>query len=559
MLQMLNNTTEARKVFAKRSAKAWQNYFDTKGLLPDITLSPEQLAVVQQDEDQLLINGSAGSGKSITLLYKLLKVMEQESERKRILYCSFNLTLIEDARKRYHQSSKYEELNAKHTLHMNTFHYMAARLLKEIGLSQADVIRTNLNEINRHEDNMKRRTMILMQNFMDSKEHQELLPEQRLYQTHRGSFLMDEILWMKANGYITEEKYCSKETERSGRGQNPRLTFEQRKIIFQLYKKYHEMRDQQFHGRLDLEDYALLLLKHMEEIPESLKYDYIFVDEVQDLQPMQLKSLVLLTKKSIILSGDTKQRIYKRSTHSYRELGLEIEGRKNRKLRTNYRSTKEIMNLASSIKFIDVEHDREDDQKFVREGPKPEIRFYKEYSFLNRYLIKQIKEIREVEPKASIAIIHRYDGNLNGINRCPVRLALSREFALISTEQYGRRFDYDQIRKPIFYTDAFSVKGLEFDYVFILHFDREHFPNKARIDELAKQSNGDMLSKTFLQDEAMIRNDEKKLLYVSLTRAKQKAVLLYVGKNEFFISPFVRDFESNQFESYGFSKTKFTK
>lgn len=558
-VQTLTEKSEKRKKFALRSAKAWQNYFDMTGLLPDISLSPEQIAVVQQEEDQLLINGSAGSGKSLTLLYKLLKVMEQELSGKRILYCSFNYTLIQDALKRYRQSTKYEELKGKHTLHMNTFHYMAAQILQEIGFEQAEVIQTNLKEIHRHEDNMTRRTMVLIENFMDSEEHKNLPVEQRLYQTHKGTFLMDEILWMKANGYITKEKYCSKDTERSGRGNNPRLTLDQRGTIFHLYKEYHKMRERQFHGVLDLEDYALLLLKHMEEIPDSLKYDYIFVDEVQDLQPMQLKALVQLAKKSIVLSGDSKQRIYKRSPYSYRELGLEIEGRKNRKLRTNYRSTKEIMDLASSIQFLDVENDREDDQKFVRRGPKPEIRQYKDYHGLNRYLIKEIKDIRKNEPKASIAIIHRHDGDVSRIDNCPVRQALSREFSLITTEQYGRLFDYNKERKPIFYTDAFSVKGLEFDYVFILHFDRDYYPNKKRIQELDNRTSGDKMSRTYLADEDMIHNDEKKILYVAITRARNKVTLFFTGEKSFHISPFVRDFYSSQFESHGFAKTKFSK
>ena len=484
--------------------------------------------------------------------------MEQETTPKRILYGSFNITLIEDAKKRYRQSRKYDELKDKHTLHMNTFHYMAAKLLQEIGLANAQVIKTNLNEIKKHEDMITRRTMVLMENFMESTEHKMLPQEQRLYQTHKGTFLMDEILWMKANGYITEEQYCSRKLERTGRGNNPRLTHEQRKTIFHLYKEYHKMRDQYFHGVYDLEDYALLLLKHMEEIPDTLKYDYIFIDEVQDLQPMQLKALVKLTKKSIVLSGDSKQRIYKRSPYSYRELGLEIEGRKNRKLRTNYRSTKQIMSLASQLEFLDVENDREDDQKFVREGVKPEIRYYKESHTINRYLIKEIKEIRNRDPKASIAIIHRHDGNLNGFTQCEVRAALMREFSLITTEQYGKHFDYERSRKPIFYTDAFSVKGLEFDYVFILHFDREHYPNKQRIDELNKRSN-DKNSKGYLIDEDMIRNDEKKILYVVLTRARNKAVLLFTGPREFAISPFVRDFYSKDYEAIGFSKTKFSK
>jgi len=75
LMQPTINLHKKRLDFAKKSARAWQNYFDAHGLLPNITLSAEQISVVQQEEEQMLINGSAGSGKSLTLLYKLLKVM----------------------------------------------------------------------------------------------------------------------------------------------------------------------------------------------------------------------------------------------------------------------------------------------------------------------------------------------------------------------------------------------------------------------------------------------------------------------------------------------------
>lgn len=543
-MQMTTDLQEKRMKFAKRSARAWQNYFDAHGLLPNITLSPEQIAVVQQEEDQMLINGSAGSGKSLTLLYKLLKIMDQENEPRRILYCSFNTTLIEDAKKRVRQSEKFHQIKYKHTLHMTTFHNAAAGILREIGLSNSKFLRVDLDNLRKYEDQIIRRTIALVVNFMESPEYQGLPAEQKLYKTHAGTFLMEEILWMKANGFITEEQYL--ECERAGRGSNPRLTKEQRKTIFHLYKKYHEMLKEKFHEHLDLEDYALELLKYSEDIPESLKYDYIFVDEVQDLQAMQLKALVSIHKRSIVVSGDPKQRIYKRSPFSYRELGLHIEGRKNKNLKTNYRSTKQIMQLANSITFLDEENDRMDNQKFVREGEKPVIQYFEQIKRLTSHIIKEIKEIQRDDPSASIAVIHRHDVNRNGENQCPVKAALNQNFNVITTSQYAKGFNLDHVKKPIFFTDAFSVKGLEFDYVFLIHFDRDHYPSKKRIEDLDKRA-GKSKGDSYYNDYDAIFNDEKKVLYVAITRARKQVQLLYSGSSSKSISQFVRDFEKNAF------------
>ncbi|MDG4658200.1 UvrD-helicase domain-containing protein [Ectobacillus antri] len=544
------NTHEKRLSFAKKSARAWQNYFDARNLLPGINLSPEQIAVVMQEEDQMLINGSAGSGKSLTLLYKLLKVMEQENEPRRILYCSFNTTLIEDAKKRRDQSERYQELKGKHTLHMNTFHNIAADILKEIGFQNAEYMRVSLANLKSKEEQITRRTMALVRSFMSSPAHEALPTEQKLYKTHADSFLKDEILWMKANGIITEEAYL--ECERSGRGSNPRLTKEQRKTIFALYQEYQAFLKRDFHNHLDLEDYALLLLAHIEDIPESLKYDYIFVDEVQDLQAMQLKALVKLAKKSLIVSGDPKQRIYKRSPFSYRALGLFIEGRKTRNLNVNYRSTKQIMKLASSIQFMDEENDRRDDVQYVREGEKPIIAYCGTTVKQNKYIIGQIELLRKTEPNASIAVIHRHDSDSDAVRRCPVYSELQRHFHVITANDYGRHFDLNSVRKPIFYTDAYSIKGLEFDYVFVIHFDRQHYPNEKRLQELERLAGG-RTGSNYEADEEQIRNDEKKLLYVSITRAKKRVWLTYTGEDFKKISPFVRDMYLSDFEAHGFN------
>src|SRR5690625_1865173 len=126
--------------------------------------------------------------------------------------------------------------------------------------------------------------------------------------------------------------------------------------------------------QLDMEDYALELLKELyfnENAP--YKYDHILVDEFQDLQPMQIKSLVKLTRQTITLAGDEKQQIYKRSPLSYKQLNLRLNRRTNQRLSQNFRSTKQIMKFAQEIKFLDVDNIREDDQLFIRNGPRPKV------------------------------------------------------------------------------------------------------------------------------------------------------------------------------------------
>lgn len=534
----------------------WNEFIKNGTLLDGIKLSREQLAVVHTQERQLLINGSAGSGKSITLLGRMFKVMA-EPEPSRILYVSFNPTLMQDANKRCMQSPIFRDLKDAHTIHFYTYHFMVSRLLKESGIMEVEQLEMSTHKLDKFDDLAQRRCKSFTEKYIQTPEYARLPTDRKLYNTHFDRFLLEEFLWMKANGYVTEELYLN--CERAGRGINPRLTKEQRYTVFQMFTAYHRHREETYGKDYDPEDYALLLLKNMDRLPDGLKYDHVFIDEVQDLQPMQLKSLVLLAKKSLTLSGDLKQRIYKRTPFTFKDLGIEVEGRRTRRLKINYRSTKQIMKLARSIPFLDAENDREDDLVFVREGPKPEIRYYQTTETLNRYLVREIHALRCQKEDCSIAVIHRYDGDLWKTQNCRTRMRLNREFDVIGVESYGRRFNYSQQRKPVFFTDAFAVKGLEFDYVFILHFDSSHYPRKSKIDDLLKRSGNDKWSNNFIHDEDAIFNEERKILYVSLSRAKEKAVLLYTGETEKKISPFVRLFHGPDYDAHGFTKSRYAR
>ena len=542
--------------FFVRSAKTWQNYFDAHGLLPGIEPSREQITVIQQNEDQMLINGSAGTGKSITLLYKLIKTMENAQEGQRILYVTFNRTLLDDAKKRANLSPKFKELKDRHEMQMHTFHYMAYTLLRLLGFDFVKPFNSTLRDIKNMENTLLRRIMDIRESFIHSGTYNRLPAGEKFYATQNAAFLLEEISWIKANGYTRKEDYL--EVERTGRSNNPRLTKLQRNTVFTIFEEYQEQMKEKFHQDMDMEDYALLLLQHFDHITPELCYDHIFVDEVQDLQPMQIKLLARLAKKSIVICGDPKQRIYKNSPHSYANLGLQIQGRRNRNLNKNFRSTKQIMALANALKFEDVENDREDTRNFVREGEKPAILIYNKHDRMHRHLINSIKSIIAQEPGSTIAVIHRYEEEIIQ-NRTPtVKNALESQFFLISTDQYNRRFDYNDEKRPVFFTDAYSVKGLEFDYVFIIQFDRLHYPHQKRIDDLNTRAER-KTSDSYDRDYDTILNDEKKILYVALTRARKNAVLLWVANNDRKVSPFIRDFKGKDYNAYGFKKSMFSR
>lgn len=533
----------------------WEKFIKSGQLFDELKLSRQQMQVVQQQERCLLISGSPGGGKSITLLGRMFKVMAQEEHSVRILYTAFTPTLKEDALKRCQQSPIYRDLQSRHALSFHTFHYTATRILKNAGIMDIEPIDTRTAKLGKSDELQKRRVETFLENYIKTNEYKMLPREQQLYKTHFGGFLYEEFLWMKANGLIIEDLYI--ESERTGRDHNPRVTREQKKTIFSLFIAYQRYHRQKYSESYDQEDYALLLLNEIDRIPDELKYDYVFVDEFQDLQPMQLKCLYKLAKRGITLSGDTQQQIYRRSPVSFKELGITVDSR--RRLKINYRSTKQIMKLALSLAFTDADKEREENQIFVREGPKPEIRYYSNKNTLISYLLREIRRLRSLNPDSTFAIIHRYDDNNWAIINCPIKASLAKEFEIIGVESYGNKFHYKSGRKPIFFTDPYSVKGLEFDHVFVLHFDKSHYPREDKIANLDNRAGDDQFSKSYNEDLDNILNSERKVLYVAISRARYSVVLLYTGENDLKISPFVRDFKLKDYDNFGFTKTKYSR
>jgi superfamily I DNA/RNA helicase len=147
----------------------------------------------------------------------------------------------------------------------------------------------------------------------------------------------------------------------------------------------------------------------------------------------------------------------------------------------------------------------------------------------------------------------------------PIKDYLGKTYSLISVSQYGKKFSFDQYKKPIVFSDQFSIKGLEFDFVFVLDFDNDHYPDQNRIKQLNQRYGKDRTADltyldtdpSYLKDYDDIRDQEKRILYVAITRAKKKVWLLYKNKNPLKISQFVRDFDCNDYLAYGFDKHKY--
>ncbi len=111
---------------------------------------------------------------------------------------------------------------------------------------------------------------------------------------------------------------------------------------------------------LDLEKYTVQLFEKEEILKEiSNCYDYIFVDEYQDVNALQEQIITKLSRNNAFLVGDSKQSIYafrgcnpKFFIDKYNKY-LKGEGGSAISLDTNFRSAKSIIDLTNKV-FCDV-------------------------------------------------------------------------------------------------------------------------------------------------------------------------------------------------------------
>jgi len=228
--------------------------------------------------------------------------------------------------------------------------------------------------------------------------------------------------------------------------------------------------------RLDDEDDALLLRLHQRLIGklrarrDIVSFEHVFVDEVQDLSPVEIATVVdtVSSGQSLTLAGDVAQRLHMDNGFTdwasvLGQLGLdhvEIEP-----LKLSYRSTHEIFDFA-----VDVLGHLKNEVvgQATRHGAPVELFRFSATGEAVAFLSQALRDLVRAEPLASIAVIARYpeqaDTNFHGLVQGEVP-----NLRRIAEQDFPFRPGVDV-------TDVRQVKGLEFDYVVLVEATNESYP-----------------------------------------------------------------------------------
>ncbi len=238
---------------------------------PELKLTPDQEQIINNLDGKILVLGQAGCGKTTSLVYGILRLIEKGIPPSQILVCAFTNKAANDIKTRLSQFIP----TPQYDLWIGTFHTIALRILRH-ACERLDI----------------------SENFI-IEEPKKIFP---LLKSEIGKYKMNAIIRtieiLKARG-ITPEKFMPAN--------------EWQKICLKVYTDYQKyLKDNDILDYDDLIIYATKLLEEHEDLKQHYQsmFEYIFVDELQDINQAQYKFISLLISNNFFFTGDEDQAIY---------------------------------------------------------------------------------------------------------------------------------------------------------------------------------------------------------------------------------------------------------
>ncbi|MGV2875888.1 UvrD-helicase domain-containing protein [Macrococcus capreoli] len=490
-------------------------------------LSGKQMEILYlRDDKNLLIKGSAGSGKSLITIYRAIWISLKYPDKK-VLVLTYNHAVNKKMNEDVKAICRELKITLNDNLDIRTYHSFCLSTIKKL----TPIVENNDISSGKYSYYGNKYKMIkaIVQ------ELKGLYPETPSYKRPEFVFL-DEISWIQSMNIRSLDDYIA--TERIGR-QAVRITRADRKYFYEVYERYKSSVNNQADGRYyDYEDIGDNIRDSFSQLKESevpyvdYLYDFVLIDEFQDFTVNMLTSIQSILKEDGIVSlfGDTKQSIFEN------RISMKRIGFKNFSsyiIEHNYRNSKEISLYARKI--ADSPYLNKNDEFYVKTiiskratNNNPIIQnFNSEIEELN-----WMKDIINLHPNQHIAILPN-PKNLKRISRFL-------EKNNINYDTTDQRYRYNQSGSNVLIATAKQVKGLEFDvviiplqgikeYVEIINYRSEI--DKLTINEIIQvcKENPDKINKA----EFDIRDKLEELIseiYVSVSRAKNYLYISYTDE-----------------------------
>lgn len=346
--------------------------------------SKSQLQAITHGEGPMLVLAGPGSGKTYVMIQRVQYLISHfHIDPTSILVISFSRASAEELRQRFYRQTGQTQSK----VNFSTFHACFFHILKSIyHYTSKDII--------------------------SPKEQHDIM-----------KILLTDPRFDEIDTVQTREEYIQKFSYYKNRGlvvmrENEPPGFQE------LFSAYQSMMHS--HHKLDFDDMGLLCLKLFQEKPEVLarwqrQFQYILIDEFQDINPIQFSIVSLLAekRKNLFVVGDDDQAIYSfrgaspRIMQSFESI---YPGAAKVLLETNFRCSKNI--VEKSLEIIEKNRQRFDKAIVSHHGSKAPVRIkcfeqsVDEYAYITKSIQKLADEGTEYR---EIACIYRTNQNMMGL------------------------------------------------------------------------------------------------------------------------------------------------
>ncbi|MDD4187794.1 MAG: UvrD-helicase domain-containing protein [Bacilli bacterium] len=442
-----------------------------------------QLKAIKTLGNTLVIAG-AGSGKTSTIVGKVNYLLDNKIYKpEEILIISFTNETVNSLKEKI-----------KHSIDIKTFHKLALDIINskdKINIVSNNYLSYIINEYFNSFALDNRKTNILYKriiNYIDIKNLMVLIETFiNIYKSNYNDINFLYQLYKKS--YFIDKIYY--------------------KFILDIYLIYQ--RELESNLSLDLNDLISKATIYINNKKRKTLYKFIIIDEFQDTSLIRLnliKAIIEQNNAKFFVVGDDYQSIYRFSGCN---LNLFIDFKSNFPdtnliyLNHNYRNSTELIKIANI---------------FIMKNNKQ----LKKNTICHKNIKKPIKIIFYVNKKTVVnKVLKIIDGNV---------LILGR-----NNHDKDRFNVYEN--NDIRFLTIHKSKGLEEDNIILINLENQTtgFPSKIKNEKIISK---------ILNSEYIIYEEERRLFYVSLTRARNFVYLL-VPKNNYsvFIKELIKDFKND--------------
>jgi len=481
------------------------NKYDYLFNVSGYALDHNQKVAIIKDPNNLLIVAGAGSGKTLTIIGKIIYLLHKKIKPSEILCLSFTNMAAQSLK------NKLKENNIE--MDVLTFHKLGINILKSHGykVSINTCLLENIIEKNLIYSEMKKflkTNFITVDKYGDEITNDNILTKEMFiyteeYKSYYNLFLSFINLFKSNNFNIKAFNTFIK-----------KAPYKNRLILIYIRKIYKEYEDNlNFNNEIDFNDMVNKAI-YLVNSKGIKNYKYIIIDEFQDTSLSKInliKAIQKKTKAKIVAVGDDWQSIYRFSgcdINNFLKFKNYFSYSEEVIIKNTYRNSKELLKISSSFIMKNKNQIRKKLNSF-KVNKKP----VKIYYYENDYENKLFEVVNKIKGEKLVL----------GRNNKDIRKSMS----------------ILKGRKDIKIMTVHKSKGLEADNVILVGLDDSilGFPNKIIQNNILKYVLSDKDNYPY--------EEERRLFYVALTRTKNDVYLL-VNKNNpsIFVKELLKDYSN---------------